>query len=40
MQYDPVVMGVITKIRKYGPFVNYDIEKIKNIVVDKFSEVA
>ena len=37
--YDPVAMEVITKIKKYGPFVSYDSEKIKNIVVDKFSAV-
>ena len=39
MQYDPVAMEVVTKIKKYGPFINYDSEKIKNIVVDRFSEV-
>ena len=40
MQYDPVAMEVVTKIKKYGPFINYDSDKVKNIVVDKFCEVA
>jgi hypothetical protein len=39
MAYDPVAQDIITKIKKYTPFINYDREKIKNIVVDKFSEV-
>ena len=39
MQYDPVAQDVLTMIKKYTPFVSYDSEKIKNIVVDRFNEV-
>jgi len=36
-EYDPVVGEVLTKIAKYRPFLNYDREKVKKIVIDKFS---
>ena len=35
--YDPVVEETLTKIRKYRPFLKYDREKMKKIVIDKFS---
>lgn len=34
--YDPTIEEVLNKIMKYRPFLNYDREKVKNIVVDKF----
>jgi T4 gene Gp59 loader of gp41 DNA helicase/T4 gene Gp59 loader of gp41 DNA helicase C-term len=37
-EYDPTVQDVITKITKYRPFLQYDREKVKDIVVDKFSQ--
>ena len=36
-EYDPTVEDVLNKIMKYRPFLNYDREKVKNIVLDKFS---
>ena len=38
LAYDPTVENIINKITKYRPFVNYDREKVKNIVVDKFQQ--
>jgi len=35
--YDPTVEDVLNKIMKYRPFITYDREKVKNIVLDKFS---
>jgi hypothetical protein len=37
MEYDPVWAEVSMKVRKYQPFMTYDIAKFKKIVVDKFS---
>ena len=34
--HDPTAEEVITKIVKYRPFLNYDREKVKKILVDKF----
>jgi hypothetical protein len=36
-EYDPTVEEVLNKIMKYRPFLEYDREKVKNIVLDKFS---
>jgi hypothetical protein len=36
-EYDPVVVEVMTKIMKYRPFLKYDREKAKNIVLDFFN---
>ena len=36
-EYDPVIDETLNTIRKYRPFLNYDREKVKNIVLDKFS---
>jgi hypothetical protein len=35
-EYDPTVEDVLNKIMKYRPFIQYDREKVKNIVLDKF----
>ena len=35
-EYDPTVEDVMNKIMKYRPFITYDREKVKNIVLDKF----
>ena len=35
-EYDPTVEEVLNKIVKYRPFIQYDREKVKNIVLDKF----
>ena len=37
-EYDPVVEEVLTKISKYRPFLNYDRDVVKKIVLDKFSD--
>lgn len=36
-EYDPTVEDVLNKIMKYRPFITYDREKVKNIVLDKFN---
>ena len=36
LEYDPIWEQVSTKIVKYRPFLSYDKEKIKNIVLAKF----
>jgi hypothetical protein len=36
-EYDPTVEDVLNKIMKYRPFMNYDREKVKQIILDKFS---
>jgi hypothetical protein len=36
MQYDPIWENVSTKIVKYQPFLKYDLQQIRKIVVDKF----
>lgn len=36
-EYDPVMEDVMNKIKKYRPFISYDREKVKQIVLDKFS---
>lgn len=36
MEYDPVYQDVKLKIEKYTPFIKYDKEKVKNIVIDYF----
>ena len=38
MQYDLVWDNTRTKIEKYTPFIKYDKEKIKNILLDHFGE--
>ena len=38
MKDDPVWDSISLKIVKYRPFLNYDVDKIKSIVVDKFEE--
>lgn len=38
MSYDPVWEETAEKIIKYRPFLKYDKEKIKKILLDKFSE--
>ena len=40
LQYDPVADEVLNTIVKYRPFLDYDREKVKNIVVEKFSETG
>ena len=35
-EYDPTVSEMLIKINKYRPFLTYDREKAKNIVLDKF----
>jgi hypothetical protein len=35
-EYDPTIQDVLNKIMKYRPFLTYDREKVKNIVLDKF----
>lgn len=37
MEYDPIYQDVKLKIEKYTPFIKYDKEKVKNIVIDYFS---
>jgi hypothetical protein len=37
MEYDPVWQEVAMKVRKYQPFMTYELPKFKKIVVDKFS---
>ena len=36
-EYDPVIEELLMKIQKYRPFLQYDKEKVKKIVLDKFS---
>ena len=36
-EYDPTVEDVLNKIMKYRPFITYDREKVKNIVLDNFN---
>lgn len=38
MEYDPIWEEISKKIIKYRPFIKYDAEKIKNILLDKFGE--
>jgi hypothetical protein len=38
MQYDLVWDTLKTKVEKYAPFIKYDKDKIKNIVLDYFGE--
>lgn len=40
LEYDPVAEEVINKIVKYRPFLNYDKDKVKEIVLDKFGDMA
>ena len=37
LKYDPLWDSISLKIKKYMPFIKYDKEKIKKIVVDKFN---
>jgi hypothetical protein len=37
LEYDPVWKDVSRKIVKYQPFMKYDLEKFKKIVLEKFS---
>lgn len=37
-EYDPTVEEILNKIMKYRPFMMYDREKVKNIVLDKFGQ--
>jgi len=39
MEYDPSWSSISNKVVKYRPFLNYDREKFKKIVLDKFSDV-
>lgn len=36
MEFDPVWQDIALKIRKYRPFLQYDKDKIKEIILDKF----
>jgi hypothetical protein len=36
-EYDPIVDELLTKIVKYRPFLQYDHDKVKKIVIDNFS---
>lgn len=36
MEYDPIYQEIKLKIEKYTPFIKYDKEKVKNIVIDYF----
>jgi len=36
--YDPTVEDILNKMMKYRPFLEYDKEKAKKIVLDKFGE--
>jgi len=38
LEYDPIWEEISKKIIKYRPFIKYDREKIKNILLDKFGE--
>lgn len=38
MQYDPIWDSLSTKVDKYTPFINFDHDKLKKIVIDHFSE--
>jgi hypothetical protein len=40
MEYDPNWDNVSIKIQKYRPFLKYDREKYKKIVLDFFSEIG
>jgi T4 gene Gp59 loader of gp41 DNA helicase/T4 gene Gp59 loader of gp41 DNA helicase C-term len=37
-EYDPVMQEILYKITKYRPFLSYDREKVREIIVDKFSQ--
>jgi hypothetical protein len=39
-EYDPVIEDLLLKIQKYRPFLHYDNNKIKQIVLDKFSNIS
>ena len=36
-EYDPTIESILNKVMKYRPFLEYDREKVKNIVLDKFA---
>jgi hypothetical protein len=36
--YDPIVEDILNKMMKYRPFLEYDKEKAKKIVLDKFGK--
>ena len=36
LEYDPVWSEISLKVQKYTPFINYDKEKVKKIVLDYF----
>lgn len=36
MDYDPLWEELSHRIRKYSPFLNYDVNKLKQILIDKF----
>lgn len=38
MEYDVVYDSIRTKIEKYTPFIKYDKDKIKKLILDKYSE--
>jgi len=40
LEYDPVAEEVLLKIQKYRPFINYDKEKAKKILLDRFSDAG
>lgn len=37
MEYDPIWNDVAVKVSKYTPFIKIDVEKIKKVVLDRFS---
>jgi len=37
MEYDPIYQEVKLKIEKYTPFIKYDKEKVKNIILNYFN---
>lgn len=40
MDFDPVWKDVARKIVKYQPFMKYDLQKLKSVVIEKFRENA
>jgi hypothetical protein len=38
MQYDPVAEDMMSKIEKYRPFVKYDRERARKVVIDTFAD--
>jgi hypothetical protein len=40
LEYDPFAEEVLLKIQKYRPFINYDKEKVKKVLLDKYSNAG